>query len=104
MVGEVLARAARVLLSPRRPGDRLPGERSRSHGAGWTTIFRRLYHNPDGYDRSDEFDFVTYFECEDEHVETFESLCTALRDMGNNPEWRFVNEGSLWRGSRVQGW
>ena len=47
---------------------------------------------------------MTYFECEDEHVETFESLCTALRDMGNNPEWRFVNEGSLWRGSRVQGW
>ena len=71
-----------------------------------STLFRRLYRNPDGYDRSGEFDFATYFECEDEHehVETFESLCTALRDMGNNPEWRFVNEGSLWRGSRVQGW
>ena len=69
-----------------------------------STLFRRLYRNPDGYDRSGEFDFVTYFECEDEHVETFESLCAALRDTRNNPEWRFVNEGPLWRGRRVQRW
>jgi len=30
--------------------------------AGIKTIFRKLYHNPDGYQRAGEFDFVTYFE------------------------------------------
>lgn len=71
---------------------------------GIPTLFRRLYHNPDGYERAGEFDFVTYFECEDEHVETFEKVHTALRDTSRNPEWRYVTEGPLWRGRRVLRW
>ena len=71
---------------------------------GIPTIFRRLYHNPDGYQRRGEFDFVTYFECEDEHVETFERIHSALRDTARNPEWQYVREGPLWRGRRVLRW
>jgi hypothetical protein len=71
---------------------------------GIPTIYRRLYHNPDGYQRRGEFDFVTYFECEDQHVETFERVHHALRDTARNPEWRYVREGPLWRGRRVLRW
>ena len=72
--------------------------------AGVATIFRRLYHNPDGYQRADEFDFITYFECADEHLATFDQICRALRDVRQNPEWRFVTEGPEWRGKRVIRW
>src|SRR6185503_16935039 len=41
---------------------------------GIATLYRRLYHNPDGYERTGEFDFITYFECEDEHVTTFDRV------------------------------
>jgi hypothetical protein len=71
---------------------------------GIPTIHRRLYHNPDGYGRPGEFDFITYFECEDEHLETFERIHAALRDTARNPEWRYVKEGPLWRGRRVLRW
>ena len=69
-----------------------------------TTVFRRLYHNPDGYGRSGEFDFITYFECDDDQLETFEGVHKALRDTTRNPEWRYVQEGPLWRGRRVLKW
>ncbi len=72
--------------------------------AGIQTIYRRLYHNPDGYQRTDEYDFVTYFECADEHLATFDVVRQALRDERRNPEWRFVIEGPEWRGRRVQRW
>lgn len=71
---------------------------------GIPTIYRRLFHNPDGYERPREFDFVTYFEYEDEHAETFDRIHQALRDTARNPEWRYVREGPLWRGSRVLKW
>jgi hypothetical protein len=71
---------------------------------GIPTLFRRLYHNPDGYGRRGEFDFVTYFECDEGHVETFERVHQALRDTARNPEWRYVREGPLWRGRRVLKW
>ena len=71
---------------------------------GIPTLYRRLYHNPDGYQRRGEFDFVTYFECEDEHVPTFERVHSALRDTARNPEWQYVREGPLWRGRRVLRW
>jgi hypothetical protein len=71
---------------------------------GIPTLYRRLYHNPDGYQRRGEFDFVTYFECEDEHIETFERVHSALRDTARNPEWQYVREGPLWRGRRVLRW
>ena len=68
------------------------------------TIYRRLYHNPDGYQRADEYDFVTYFECADEHLPTFDIVRQALRDKRRNPEWRFVIEGPEWRGRRAPRW
>jgi hypothetical protein len=72
--------------------------------AGVTTLYRRVYHNPDGYRREGEFDFITYFECEDRHVATFERVAAALRDTSQNPEWQFVVEGPEWRGRRVLRW
>src|SRR5882672_10943007 len=71
---------------------------------GIGTIFRKLYHNPDGYERAGEFDFITYFECEDEHLGTFEKIHQGLRDIARNPEWLYVEEGPLWRGRRVLKW
>lgn len=72
--------------------------------AGVSTIFRRLYHNPDGYQRPSAFDFLTYFECSDEHLATFDTIRMALRDEAQNPEWRFVIEGPEWRGRRTLWW
>jgi hypothetical protein len=84
------------------------GGRAKGHAraaeAGITTIGRRLYYNPDGNGRQDEFDFITYFECADEHLATFDRICGALRDPRQNPEWRFVVEGPEWRGKRVLKW
>ena len=62
------------------------------------------YHNPDGYQRSGEYDFVTYFECTDNHLAAFDRVCAALRDERQNPEWHYVREGPEWRGYRVLRW
>jgi hypothetical protein len=72
--------------------------------AGITKIFRKLYHNPDGYQRKGEFDFLTYFECTDENLPVFDQVCRALRDENQNPEWKYVLEGPEWRGKRVLRW
>ena len=72
--------------------------------AGIAKVFRRLYHNPDGYQRPNEFDFITYFECADDQLPVFEKVCRNLRDVEQNPEWRFVEEGREWRGRRVLKW
>lgn len=77
---------------------------ARSAEPGISTIFRRLYYNPDGHGRADQFDFITYFECADEHLATFDEICSALRDERQNPEWRYVVEGPEWRGKRVLKW
>jgi hypothetical protein len=77
---------------------------ARAAEAGISTIYRRLYYNPDGHSRPDEFDFITYFECSDEHLATFDEICGALRDDRQNPEWRYVVEGPEWRGKRVLKW
>lgn len=71
---------------------------------GISSLFRRIYHNPDGYERPAEFDFVTYFECDDEALPVFEQVMTSLRDVDQNPEWRYVDEGPIWRGRRVLRW
>jgi hypothetical protein len=71
---------------------------------GISTIFRKLYHNPDGYQRPNEFDFITYFESTDENLPVFERICAALRDERQNPEWKYVTEGPEWRGRRVLRW
>jgi hypothetical protein len=85
-----------------------PGSHAKGHAraaeAGISTIYRKLYYNPDGHGREDEWDFITYFECADEHLGTFDQICTSLRDVELNPEWRFVREGPEWRGRRVLRW
>ena len=77
---------------------------AKSAEAGISKVFRRLYHNPDGYQRPNEFDFITYFECTDENLPVFDEMCRALRDAVQNPEWRYVVEGPEWRGKRVLRW
>jgi hypothetical protein len=67
-------------------------------------IYRRLYHNPLGPGRPGEWDFVTYFECEDADLPLFDDTLNAMRDVGRNPEWQYVEEGPMWRGRRVQRW
>lgn len=84
-------------------GARVKGH-ARAAEPGISTIYRKLYYNPDGHGRPDEWDFVTYFECADEHMETFDQICCSLRDVRQNPEWRYVTEGTEWRGKRVQRW
>lgn len=71
---------------------------------GIPALFRRVYHNADGYQREGEFDFVTYFECDDEGLPVFDSVLASLRDVEQNPEWKFVQEGPIWRGKRVMRW
>ena len=71
---------------------------------GIPALFRRVYHNPDGYERPGEFDFVSYFECDDEALPVFDQVMASLRDFHQNPEWRYVEEGPIWRGRRVLRW
>ena len=88
--------------------DAATGARAKGHAqvaeAGIKTIYRRLYYNPEGSGRDDEWDFITYFECADEHLAVFDQIRHALRDERQNPEWRFVVEGPEWRGRRVLKW
>ena len=85
------------------PESRVKGH-ARAAEPGISTIYRKLYYNPDGHGREDEWDFITYFECADEHLATFDQVCQSLRDVTLNPEWRFVTEGPEWRGRRVLRW
>ena len=71
---------------------------------GIPALYRRVYHNPDGYQRPNEFDFLTYFECEDEALPVFDDVLQSLRAVDQNPEWRYVREGPIWRGTRVMRW
>lgn len=87
----------------RRSGGPVSGHaKAAEHGIG--TIYRRLYRNPDGYQRANEYDFATYFECADAQIPTFDLIRQALRDERRNPEWRFVIEGPEWRGRRALRW
>jgi hypothetical protein len=71
---------------------------------GISTVYRRLYYHPDGHGQDGCYDFITYFECADEHLETFDRVRRNLRDVTQNPEWRYVIEGPEWRGHRVLRW
>jgi len=81
-----------------------------SHGhalaaaAGIPRLMRRTYKNPTEPAPDGAYDFLTYFECADADVPTFHEVCTALRDVSKNPEWRFVREGPTWHGRRVATW
>ncbi len=81
----------------------VPGH-AKAAEAGISTVYRRLFHNPNGYQRDGEYDFLTYFECAREHVVTFDDVLRSLRDTTRNPEWRYVREGPLWTGRRVLRW
>jgi hypothetical protein len=77
---------------------------ARAAEEGIATIYRRLFHNPDGYQREGEYDFVTYFECAQEEMSVFDRVHRSLRDTSRNPEWRYVREGPAWKGRRVLKW
>src|SRR5262245_2316629 len=87
----------------RATGEPVPGH-ARLAESGLGRFYKRMYHNPDGYARPGEFDFIGYFECDDDGLPAFNSVCDALRDQSKNPEWRFVEEGPSWRGRRVLRW
>jgi hypothetical protein len=78
--------------------------------AGIPALMRRTYRCGDASFRLEAdatgsgYDFLTYFECADADVATFQAVCAALRDLRRNPEWRFVREGPTWRGRRVESW
>jgi hypothetical protein len=77
---------------------------ARAAEEGIPTLYRRLFHNPDGYQREGEYDFITYFECAQDDLPLFNRVHEALRDTSRNPEWRYVREGPLWKGRRVLKW
>lgn len=72
--------------------------------AAASRIFRRLFYNPDGAGRDGEWDFISYFECADEDLPLFDETLAAMRDVERNPEWRYVEEGPIWRGRRQLRW
>jgi hypothetical protein len=86
-----------------RTGCAVPGH-AQAADEGIASIFRRLFHNPDGYQQAGEYDFITYFECAPEQLDIFSRVHQSLRDTSKNPEWRYVNEGPLWKGKRVLKW
>ena len=65
--------------------------------AGIPHLLRRTYRHPASPAGDGDYDFLTYFECDDAHVATFHQVCAALRDLKRNPEWRFVREGPTWQ-------
>ena len=81
--------SARVMRWPRRPA---------------FGLLRRTYKHDDEPAPGGAYDFVTYFECADADVPTFHEVCASLRDVKQNPEWRFVREGPTWHGRRVPTW
>jgi hypothetical protein len=72
--------------------------------AGIACLMRRTYKNEVEPAPAGAYDFITYFECADADVPTFHAVCSALRDVTRNPEWKFVREGPTWHGRRVATW
>ena len=72
--------------------------------AGIPCLLRRTYKSPTEPAPDGAYDFVTYFECSDADVPTFDQVCASLRDVVRNPEWKFVREGPTWHGRRVAAW
>jgi hypothetical protein len=71
---------------------------------GVACLMRRTYKHPVEPAPPGAYDFLNYFECADGDVPTFHAVCAALRDVANNPEWAFVQEGPTWHGRRVATW
>ena len=70
--------------------------------AGISCITRRLMHAPDGYGQESSYDFVGYFEFAEEHAPVFEEVMAGLRNVAQNPEWKYVQEGPEWWGRRIR--
>ena len=70
--------------------------------AGIPYIVRRNVHAPEGYGQAGSYDFVPYFEFAEAHADIFRSVMAALRDVTQNPEWHYVEEGPEWWGRRVE--
>ncbi|MCI0527653.1 MAG: hypothetical protein L0Y56_09445, partial [Nitrospira sp.] len=59
-------------------------------------IFRKLYHCR-YLDPMIPYDFLTYFEFEEQHEKQFRMLSSELRDLRKNPEWYYVqHEYEIW--------
>ena len=75
-----------------------------SAASGIPALLRRTYKHPELPAPAGGYDFINYFECSDENISTFQEVCNALRDIKRNPEWKFVREGPMWHGKRVETW
>jgi len=71
---------------------------------GVEVLMRRTYKSPTEPAAAGAYDFINYFECADAGVPVFHRVCASLRDVGRNPEWRYVREGPTWQGRRVAAW
>ncbi len=59
-------------------------------------IYRKLYHSR-YFENLPGYDFLTYFEFKEEDSDTFRALLNDLRDVEQNPEWKFVEmETEIW--------
>ena len=72
--------------------------------AGIPCLLRRTYKHETEPAPEGSYDFVSYFECADADVPIFHDVCASLRDVAQNPEWKFVREGPTWHGHRVATW
>ena len=70
--------------------------------AGVPFINRRLVHSPHGYGLPNSYDFVGYFEFAEKDAAVFREVMAGLRDISQNPEWKYVLEGPEWWGRRVE--
>ncbi len=70
--------------------------------AGIPCITRRLVHHPEGYGSGQRYDFIGYFEFAEAEAQTFRAVMAGLRDVSQNPEWAYVQEGPEWWGRRVE--
>ena len=70
--------------------------------SGISCITRRLMHAPNGYGQEGSYDFVGYFEFDEAHAPVFEEVMAGLRNVAQNPEWKYVREGPEWWGRRIR--
>jgi hypothetical protein len=82
-------------------GNRVARGHALAAEAGIPCINRRLFHAPTGYGHESGYDFVGYFEFAEAEAPTFRTVMAALRDLSENPEWAYVQEGPEWWGRRV---
>ena len=54
--------------------------------AGIPRLLRRTYKSVTEPAAEGDYDFVSYFECNDESIPTFHQVCAALRDVACNPD------------------